>query len=137
MVNLHPYLLFTGNCREAMTFYQRCLGGELSIMSYGESPGGADMPAETRDNVLHAMLSGSGVTLMGSDQPSDIAVAQGGPVTLALASADRDEIRAAFDQLADGGTVTQPLMEAFFGLFGMLTDRFGFNWMFQAGQGPS
>lgn len=136
MANLHPYLFFPGNCREAMTFYQSCLGGDLNVMAFGDAPGGDQMPAASRDSVMHAMLAAGGVVLMASDQ-TDGPVPQGGPVTLALVSADREEVRAAFDKLAAGGQVTQPLEEAFFGLYGALTDRFGINWMFQAGQGPS
>ena len=58
-------------------------------------------------------------------------------MTLCLSSEDREEIRGYFAKLAVGGTVTQPLKEEFFGLFGALTDRYGINWMFQAGTGPN
>lgn len=135
MAQLVPYLSFTGTCREAMTFYQSCLGGDLSIMTYGDSPMADQVPAEHRDNVLHAMLSAAGITLMASDLMPGDTVAQGGSVTLALTSGDKAEIRAYFDKLSAGGTVTMPLDEAFFGLYGEMTDRFGMRWLFQAGQG--
>ena len=135
MAQLNPYLLFTGQCREAMTFYQSCLGGELSIMTYGDSPMGDQVSAENRNNVLHSMLVADGLTIMASDQMPGTIVPQGGPVTLALTSGDKDEIRAYFAKLSAGGTITMPLDEAFFGLFGEMTDRFGMNWLFQAGQG--
>jgi PhnB protein len=132
VAQLSPYLRFTGNCREAMTFYQSCLGGELSIMTYGESPMAEQIPAELGDRVLHSMLSADGLILMGSDQMPGTTVQQGGPVTLALTSSDKEEVRAAFAKLSEGGTVTMPLDEAFFGLYGEMVDRFGLNWMFQA-----
>lgn len=44
MKEITPYLNFDGNCREAMTFYQRCLGGELNVMTFGEA--GFDSPPE-------------------------------------------------------------------------------------------
>jgi PhnB protein len=134
MAQLNPYLLFTGKCREAMTFYQECLGGELSIMTFGESPMADQVPAEHRDNVLHAMLAAEGITLMAADLMPGVTAPEGGRVTLCLNSRDKHEIRAYFDKLSAGGNVTMPLDEAFFGLFGEMTDRFGMNWMFQAGQ---
>jgi PhnB protein len=137
MAQLHPYLQFGGNCREAMTFYQTCLGGELWVQTFGESPAAQDTPAALHDRVLHAQLGGGAMVLMGSDGMGEAAPASGGPVTLALVSEDKAEVTDAFNKLAVGGTVTQPLIEAFFGLFGMLTDQYGMNWMFQGGTAPS
>jgi PhnB protein len=37
-MNLTPFLLFEGNCAEAMDFYQSCLGGELTIVRLGDTP---------------------------------------------------------------------------------------------------
>ncbi|HEX5501322.1 MAG TPA: VOC family protein [Thermomicrobiales bacterium] len=135
MAQLVPYLSFTGTCREAMTFYQQCLGGELSITTYGDSPMADQVPAEHRDNVLHAVLLSAEILLMASDLMPGDTVTQGGSVTLALSSGDKEEIRAYFAKLSAGGTVTMPLDEAFFGLYGEATDRFGMRWLFQAGQG--
>ena len=137
MARLNPYLQFDGNCREAMSFYRECLGGDLSIQTFGEAPMGEGTPDEMRDRILHAMLAGGGMVLMASDMVGDHAPSHGGPVTLCLNSEDREEIEAYYAKLAAGATVTQPLMETFFGLYGALTDRYGINWMFQAGTGPS
>ena len=136
MARLNPYLQFDGTCREAMSFYRDCLGGELSIQTFGEAPMGEGTPDELRDRVLHAMLAGGGLVLMASDTMGDQAPSQGGPVTLCLNSPDRAEIEAYYDKLAVGATVTQPLGEAFFGLYGALTDQYGIAWVFQAGTGP-
>ena len=135
MVQLAPYLNFAGTCREAMAFYQECLGGELSVQTYGESPMADQVPAEMRNNVLHSMLVAGGITLMASDVMPGSTAPQGGPVTLALTSGDKDEIRALFGKFSAGGTVGHPLEETFFGLYGDAVDRFGISWAFQAGQG--
>ena len=37
MTKLTPYLLFDGNCCQAMEFYRSCLGGELTIMKVMDS----------------------------------------------------------------------------------------------------
>lgn len=137
MARLNPYLQFNGACREAMSFYRDCLGGELTIQTYGESPMAQDMPAEMRDRVIHSMLAGGGMVLMAADAMGAQTPGRGGPVTLCLNSEDKEEITAAFTKLAVGATITQPLMDEFFGLYGALTDRYGIDWMFQAGAGPS
>jgi PhnB protein len=136
VVQLAPYLNFNGNCREAMTFYQDCLGGDLSVMTFGEAPMSEQMPEEARNNVMHSQLAAGAITVMAADTMPGMAASQGGgPVTLALVSDDRDEIRGYYDKLSAGGTITQPLEEAFFGMYGALNDQFGISWMFQAGQG--
>lgn len=134
MANMIPYLHFNGTCREAMGFYQRCLGGDLVMQSFGEVPGGDQMPAEARDNIMHAMLTSGAVTLFGADSMHGSDVAPHGPVSLALTSEDKGEIRGYFEKLSEGGTIAQPLEEAFFGLYGEIVDRFGVRWMFQGGQ---
>lgn len=135
MAQLAPYLNFNGDCREAMTFYQECLGGELYVMTFGEAPMSEQMPQEARNNVMHSQLTAGPITVMAADTMPGMAPAQGSAVTLALVSDDRDEIRGYFDKLSVGGTITQPLEEAFFGMYGAMNDRFGISWMFQAGQG--
>jgi PhnB protein len=45
------YLNFDGNTRDAMKFYARCLGGDLSIMPFSDAPG--NFPKEARDRVCN------------------------------------------------------------------------------------
>jgi PhnB protein len=132
VAQLNPYIFFGGNCREAMTFYQACLGGELHIQTVGESPAASQMPPETHNGVMHSALQGGGLTLMGSDMIDGSAVNVGNAVTLCINVGTRDETRDYYEKLAAGGTITAPLQEEFFGMFGSLTDKFGINWMFQA-----
>lgn len=136
MARLHPYLQFNGNCREAMSFYRDILGGDLVVNTFGSSPMAGDMPKEMLDQVLHSMLTSGDLVLMGTDGMGNELSGLSGPVTLALVSDNREEVRGYFEKLAVGGTISQPLEEAFFGLFGSLTDRYGFQWMFQAGSAP-
>jgi PhnB protein len=129
----HPYLFFSGNCREAFTRYQEVFGGELFIMTMGEAPG--DMPpGADPDLVIHAALTIGDALLMASDDPTG----DGGPkvgISVSFNSPDADEITRVFDALAEGGDVSQPLIETFFSpAFGMCVDRFGIPWMFAADQ---
>jgi PhnB protein len=79
MAQLNPYIFFAGNCRDAMTFYQECLGGELLIQTVGESPMASQMPPEAHNGVLHAALQGGGMTIMASDNVDGSAVNVGSP----------------------------------------------------------
>ena len=134
MAQLNPYLSFNGTCREAMSFYADCLGGKVvDLMTFAGSPMTESMPAELHDRILHSMLVADGIVLMAADTPTDQAVNQGDAMTLCLNSPDKDEIRGYYEKLAEGANISQPLMETFFGLYGALTDKFGINWMFQAG----
>jgi PhnB protein len=131
MAQLNPYITFNGNCREAMEFYKACLGGELSVMAVGDSPMASDMP-DKKNNVLHSMLKTDGMVLMASDMIMPGEMIRGNTITLCINGGTKEELQQFFTKLSEGGTVGQPLTEAFFGTYGELTDKFGMNWMFQA-----
>ncbi len=129
---LNPYLNFNGDAREAITFYQQVLGGELNISTFAEFGGG-----EGGDGVMHAQLeTPDGFTLMASDiAPGMDEVAPGSNFAVSL-SGDDDALRGYFAALAEGGTVTMPLEKQMWGdEFGMLTDRFGISWLVHIGTG--
>ncbi len=123
------YLTFDGNCREAMTFYGKCLGGELRVVPFSEVPG--DFPAEAKDRVMHANLAKASTFLMASDTMPGMPFQPGDNFSVCLNCESDEEIERLFGALGENGTVTMALHEAFWGArFGMLKDRFGINWMF-------
>ena len=129
----HPYLFFSGNCAEAFTRYQEIFGGELFMMRMADAPGDTP-PGADPDLIIHAALTIGDALLMASDDPTG----DGGPksgISVSFNSPDADEIKRVFDALAEGGSVTQPVMETFFSpAFGMCVDRFGIPWMLNADQ---
>jgi PhnB protein len=131
MAQLNPYLHFNGNCREAMTFYQACFGGELTLQTVGESPMAEHMPSEMHEQALHAMLTTDGLVFMASDMLSSEEVVRGNGTRLCLVCTSRQEIETLFARLAEGGQIEHSLEETFFGTYGDLTDRFGVGWMLQ------
>jgi PhnB protein len=131
MAQLIPYLHFNGNCREAMTFYKDCLNGKLELMTIGESQMAAGMPKEAHNNVMHSTLEKDGFILMASDMMEQTTPVFANNQTLCLVCKSKEEIESLFSKLAVGGKVGHPLKEEFFGTFGDLTDKYGFNWMFQ------
>jgi PhnB protein len=125
-----PYLTFNGNCREAMTFYKKCLGGELVFQTIGESPLSEKMPKKMRDCILHCTLINGTSLLMGSDVVSANGLIKGNAVSLSLNCNSEKEIRSIYKKLSAGGVATHPLENTFWGtLFGGLIDKFGNNWI--------
>ena len=123
------YLHFNGDCREAMTFYQACLGGDLVLQTVGESPMAEQMPAEMHGNIMHSMLMGDGVMLLASDMIRESPVV-GNTISLMLQFHNEEEIERVFSCLSDGGIVREALKQQFWGdTYGELTDRFGMNWL--------
>ncbi|MBS1682934.1 MAG: VOC family protein [Bacteroidetes bacterium] len=125
---LNPYLTFNGQCREAMTFYQQCLGGELTIQKVSESPMAAQMPSEAGANILHSCLTNGSVVLMGSDMMPSNKI-RGNDFYLCLNFANEVEINECFNKLSDGGKVKMGLHQTFWGAtYGELTDKYGYHW---------
>ncbi|MDN3242807.1 VOC family protein [Glycomyces tritici] len=124
---LNPYIAFDGDAREAMEFYQSVLGGELKVMTFGES----GMPGPNADQVMHAQLtSDAGYTIMASDMPPGVEHKPGTNVSISLSGDDADRLRGYWSALSDGANVTMPLEKQMWGdEFGALVDRFGINWM--------
>lgn len=129
MKDITPYLTFNGTCRQAMTFYKDILGGDLELMDFASSP--MEVPDEAKNNIMHAILSTNSFTLMASDTMPNQAVTNGNSVSLSINCQSTDEINHLFNSLSEGGEITMPLEDTFWGArFGMLTDKFGTCWMF-------
>ncbi len=130
MVTLNPYVHFPGTCREAMNFYKEIFGGELSIMTVGESPMAAQMP-EMKDSILHSHLQSNNIVIMASDMgPKD---PKDQMTEICLVCDTKEEIESLYAKLSAGGKITRALTQEFFGTFAQFTDKFGLNWMLQQG----
>jgi len=51
-MTINGYLTFNGNCREAMNFYKKCLGGELTFQTIGDSPLSEKMNSKMQNAIL-------------------------------------------------------------------------------------
>lgn len=130
MTQINSYLTFNGNCREAMTFYKECLGGELVLQTIGESPMADKMPVKMKESILHSTLTKDNLVLMGSDMCDENGLIKGNSVSLMLNCSSEEEIKACYANLSKGGEATHPLEQTFWGaLFGDLTDKFGNHWL--------
>ncbi len=140
MSQLEPYLFFNGNCAEAMRFYEKALGGKLEMMmKASEAPPEAGNPCPdgkgTTDGVLHACVMVEGRRLMASDWMSPEPYPGINGVSISLVYPSVEEAKRKFEALAAGGKVIMPLGKTFWiESFGMLTDKYGANWMVNGGK---
>ncbi|HEY8022470.1 MAG TPA: VOC family protein [Thermoanaerobaculia bacterium] len=139
MPQLDTYLVFDGNCAEAMRFYERTLGGKLeTLMTHAESPVAAQTPPGSADRIMHARLVLDGRVLMASDAMAGPSYEGMKGFSLALVYPTVAEAKKVFDALAEGGEVRMPLEKTFWAeSFGMLVDRFGTPWMVNGGRASS
>lgn len=130
MKRLQVYLFFNGNCEAALNFYRECLDGEIvSLQTFEGSP--MAVPEHYQKKVMHAEFKAGEITFMASDGGPDKSPQIGDNISLVLDFSDPAVQSATFERLAEGGTVTMPLQDTFWGsTFGMLIDKFGINWMF-------
>lgn len=139
-MQVQPYLFFDGRSEEAVEFYRKTLGAEVTmLMRFKDSPEPNQpgmVPPGAEDKVMHMSFRIGDTTVMGSDgqcmgRPSFQGFA------LSLTVSNSSEAERLFAALADGGQVQMPLMQTFFApRFGMVADRFGVSWMVIVGSEP-
>jgi PhnB protein len=132
-MQVQAYLNFDGRCEEALDFYRKALGAEVTmIMRFKECPEPPPpgmLPPGSENKVMHSSFRIGETTLMAADgHCQGKAGFQGFSLTLTVANeAEADRFFAA---LGDGGKVKMPLAKTFFSpRFGMVEDRFGIGWM--------
>jgi PhnB protein len=133
-MKLTPFLLFDGNCAEAMAFYHSCLGGDLTLTKVGDSPMGGQGPPEQQNKVIYGRLSIGAVEISATDWlHSTRTPRQGNTVCLYLSEATSSELREIFAKLSAGAdpALLDPLRNLPFGSYGHLADQFGVHWFFQ------
>lgn len=131
MFGVKPYISFKGNCEEAINFYKERLGAEVLYLGrYGDSPMAGKGPD---DKVMHCSIKIGDTVIMACDNvfehqnPTTV----GNNISLALGTNDIVTAEKTFDQMSEDATIIMPMQETFWAeRFGMLTDKFGINWMF-------
>jgi PhnB protein len=129
-MQVEPYLFFEGRCEEALEFYRKALGAEVTmLMRYKESPDPGMCQPGAEDKVMHANIRIGNTTVMASDGRCEgVPAFQGFALSLSLT--DEAEAERLFAALSDGGQIQMPLTKTFWSpRFGMVADRFGVSWM--------
>ncbi len=133
-MKLMPFLLFDGNCAEAMAFYQGCLSGDLTITRVCDTPMKGQMPPELHHKVAFANLRNGVVELSATDWlHATRTPRQGNTVALYICAAKYNEMRTIFDKLAEGASkeLLDDIRDMPFGSYGHLADKYGVHWFFQ------
>jgi PhnB protein len=133
-MNLSPFLLFEGNCAEAMQFYRSCLGGELTITRIGDMPTKDQAPPGEHHKVAFAHLKSDAIEISATDWAHPTRVPrQGNTVALYLHGGTYQQLRAVFDKLATDADpdLLDDLRDMPFGTYGHLADQYGVHWFFQ------
>jgi PhnB protein len=127
-MSLDAFLVFNGDCRKALEFYEAAFKQKvLRIMTYGENPEGSS--AEDKDRIIYASMPMFGQNMMFCDCPSDADYIKGNNIMLTVGLSDEGEMKRIFGILSEGGEICMPLGKTFFSeLFGQTIDKFGIFW---------
>jgi PhnB protein len=129
-MKLNTYLNYGGNCAEAFRFYEKYLGGKITMMlTHGQMPDPRSENPAWKDKILHARIELGGTAFFGADIPSPPFE----PMRSAYLSLSVDSIGEAeriYALLSEGGEIFMKMDETFFAhRFAMFRDRFGTSWM--------
>jgi PhnB protein len=133
-MNLNPFLLFDGNCAEAMTFYQSCLGGQLTITRIADTPMKDQAPSGHHHKVAFAHLQSRAIQISATDwQHPTRRFHPGNTVGMYLTSDTATDLTTVFDRLSAGADpgLLDPLSDMPFGVYGHLCDAYGVHWFFR------
>lgn len=131
-----PFLLFDGDCSEAMAFYRECLGGELTLTKLGDTPMKTEFPADKHGRIIYSRLMRSGLDISAADRMADDFEPVRGNMSAVYVVGDSfEELKPGFEKLKDGpnNSRLQDLHVVPFGVYGQLYDRYGVQWIFRAG----
>ena len=129
---VNPYLNFNGNTEEAFNFYRSVVGGDfINIMRFKDTPGCENMPEVEQNYIMHSALALGSSILMCTDVPKSMEqVTFGSNSSLCVSVESREEAEHLFNGLSEGGKVTMPMEDMFWGdYFGSFFDKFGVQWM--------
>jgi len=122
-----PCIHFQGNCDEAIVFYKEALAAEVKEIFYAKDAPEANTESLPPNNVMHSEVIICGINFSltdGSDTPIT-----GSHISFLITYDTADAVTKAFENLAAGGTIVEPLEKVFWSdLYGYVIDRFGVNW---------
>jgi PhnB protein len=140
MLQTTPFLLFDGNCAEAMTFYHQCLGGDLTLTKLVDTPMKAQFPPAKHERIINAHLKSGAIDISATDWMASPALEPkvGNTYAIFVVSEMFDELKLVFDKLAEGAEQAQfqALHDMPFGTYGQFYDKYGVQWIFRGEQKP-
>ena len=135
-MKISPYISFSGNCEEAVAFYEKAFNVKAEIMRYRDAPSdsGYETPKGTENLVMHAQFELGGEVVMLCDTPPEYPVTPGNNIAIMAEFDNAETVKKVFEALKKGGEVGMEIQETFWSkCFGSLTDKFGINWNISTG----
>lgn len=131
MKKLINYLIFKGNCLEAITFYESCLDGEITNkVTFENSPLATQIDEKYKDLIFDSEVTASGVIIKASDSFPENNIIIGTNFSMFITFDDQIEYEDVFSRLAENGKILMPISKSSEGnKFGMLKDKFEIQWM--------
>lgn len=127
---MQAYFTFNGNCREAMTFYKKCLGGKLTLQAVTQIKKGEAVPPPIKNAIVHACLKTKFFVLQGTDLMEQQPLQKGNNVSLILECGSKAEMKKYFTKLSQNGKRNlEPMVTDHGVLLAGLTDQFGMQWL--------
>jgi PhnB protein len=137
MKTLNPYINFSGQCQQALAFYEKALNGKVIVrQTYGQAP--QAIAGANPSHIMYAEFQADGIYFMANDGINNITKNESttslsnanNTITLNIAFSDPQEQKTVFDALSENGKVAMPLTQTFWGArFGIVKDQFGVSWM--------
>jgi PhnB protein len=141
MIRTIPFLLFDGNCADAMTFYHECLGGELTLTKLGDTPMKGMLPPEKHNRIINAYLKSGAIEISATDWMAspECDPIQGNTYAIFVIGESYDKLKTVFDKLRDGNNNRrlQELHDMPFGIYGQFYDKYGVQWIFKGEKSKS
>ena len=135
MLSCTPFLLFDGNCAEAMNFYHECIGGQLTLTKLGDTPMKDQLSPEKHHRIINAHLQSGAIDISATDWMASPAFEpkQGNTFAIFVVGETYDELKTIFDNLAEGAEQErfQALHDMPFGTYGQFYDKYGVQWIFR------
>lgn len=135
MKSINPYLNFPGNSEEAFNFYKKVFGGDFAggIFRFKDTPDAGKLSKSDQEKVMHVALPmGNGNMIMATDalESMGFKVNFGNNFYISISAESKEEADKLFMGLSEGGKIEVPMKDESWGdYFGMVTDKFGVQWM--------
>lgn len=138
-MGVHVYMIFNGNCREAVDYYAEVFETEKTdMMLFGDSPPDPDweLPEEMKDKIMHTRLNIHGSEVMFSDTMPNAPVTFGKNINVTVVSGNLEKLTKEFNRLGKDGNVQMELQKTFWSpAYGAVEDKFGIDWQFNYDDG--
>jgi len=130
-MKVSPYLVFNGNCMEAIKLYEKAFNTKAKCCQYKDTPPSENyqIQPDTEELVMHAVLPIGTSTIYLCDTTPDCKVAFGNGSFACVELDSAENVKAAFDTLKVGGKVFCEAQETFWNkCYAELEDKFGLKW---------